>query len=129
MSNMFEEFETGPVQGLAPIALRDPNALKLTPQDLVLLANFVGSPVYRVFQKLAEGIIEVTETGHFQNWKDKDAFERTGLVAVAQRAFYEEMQSQMLKQVEEFSSEVDFARKKKEQLKESIEDQILKEFQ
>jgi len=125
---IMDEFETGPVEGLQPIAMRDPYALKLTPQDLVILVNWISSPAYKVWQKLSEGIIEKSETGHFQNWKDKEAFERTGLVAVAQRLFYEEQQKEIKTQVDEFRSEIDFARKKKESLLESPEDQITREL-
>lgn len=126
---IMDEFETGPVEGLKPIAMRDPYALQLTPQDLVILAGWVRSPAYAVWQKLSEGVIEKAETAHFQNWKDREAFERTGLVAVAQRMFYEQLQQEAKKQVDEFAGEIDFARKKQELLKTSPEDQILKEFQ
>lgn len=125
---VMDEFETGPVDGLRPIAMRDPTELQLSPQDLIILANWVSSPAYRVFQKLSEGIIEKTETGHFQNWKDKEAFERTGLIAVSQRMFYEQIQQEAKRQVEEFAGELDFARKKKEGLEKSLEEQIVEEF-
>ena len=126
---IMDEFETGPVEGLKPIAMRDPYALQLTPQDLVILANWVNSPAYAVWQKLSEGVIEKTETAHFQNWKDKEAFERTGLVAVSQRMFYEQVQCEIKKQVDEFAGEIEFARKKVEMMKVSPEEQIVKEFQ
>jgi len=126
---IMDEFETGPVEGLKPIAMRDPYALQLTPQDLVILANWVASPAYRVWQKLSEGLIEKSETSHFQNWKDKEAFERTGLVAVSKRMFYEEQQHEAKKQVDEFAGEIEFARKKVEMMKVSPEEQIVKEFQ
>ncbi len=46
--SIMDEFETGSVEGLQPIAMRDPNALKFSPQDLVILATWVTSPAYKV---------------------------------------------------------------------------------
>jgi hypothetical protein len=77
---------------------------------------------------LSEAIIEKTETAHFQNWKDKEAFERTGLAAVAQRMFYEQFQNDAKRKIEEFSSELDFVRKKQDEMKVSPEEQIIREF-
>jgi len=45
---IMDEFETGPVDGLRPIAMRDEHALRLTPNDLVILATWVSSPAYVV---------------------------------------------------------------------------------
>jgi len=123
-----DEFETGPVEGLQPIAMRDPDALRFSPGDLVMLATWVSSPAYRVWQKLCEGIIEKLETAHLSNWKDAEAFQRTGLVAVAARMHYEQVQLAAKNAVEEFAGEVDFARIKKEQMNISPEQQILNEF-
>ena len=56
--SVMDEFETGPAEGLQPIAMRDPLALQLTPQDLVILASWVASPAYRVcceYRHLADG--------------------------------------------------------------------------
>lgn len=125
---IMDEFETGPVDGLRPIAMRDPLALSLTPQDLVTLATWVSSPAYVVWQKLSEGVIEKLETGHFQNWKDEEAFQRTGLVAVAARMHYEQVQLEAKRAVEEFAGELDFARIKKEQMSVSAEQQVQNEF-
>ncbi len=126
--SLMDEFETGPVEGLQPIAMRDPEALQFSPQDLVTLATWVTSPAYRVWQKLCEGMIEKRETAHFSNWKDREAFERTGLVAVSARIFYEQVQMEAKRAVEEFSGELDFARIKKEQMRVSPEQQVLNEF-
>jgi hypothetical protein len=126
--SVMDEFETGPVDGLQPIAMRDPYELALTPNELVILATWVSSPAYRVWQKLSESVIEKCETAHFQNWKDAEAFQRTGLVAVASRMHYEQVQLEAKRAVEEFSGELDFARIKKEQLKVSPEQQIQDQF-
>jgi hypothetical protein len=125
---IMDEFETGPVEGLQPIAMRDPLALKLSPQDLVVLATWVSSPAYKVWQKLSEGVIEKLETAHFKNWKDQDDFQRTGLVAVSARMHYEQVQLEATRAVEEFSGELDFARLKQKQLRVSVEEQIQNEF-
>lgn len=126
--SVMDEFETGPVEGLQPIAMRDPDALRFTPQDLVVLATWVSSPAYHVWQKLCEGVIEKMETAHFNNWKDEEAFQRTGLFAVAARAHYEQVQLEAKRSVEEFAGELDFARIKKEQMKISPEQMVQNQF-
>ena len=126
--SVMDEFETGPVEGLQPIAMRDPHALQLSPNDLVILANWVSSPAYKVWQKLSEGVIEKLETAHFQNWKVEADFQRTGLVAISARLHYEQVQLEAKRAVEEFAGELDFARIKKEQVKTSPEQQIQNEF-
>ena len=126
--SVLEEFETGPVEGLMPIAMRDSKFLQLTPQDKVILVNHIHSPAYQVYLKLAEGELEKMETAHFQVWKDREAFERTGLFAVAARIFVERLGQEMQRQVEEFAGEVEFAKTKKELLEKSPEEQIQEEF-
>lgn len=125
---VLDEFETGPVEGLMPIAMRDPNFLKLTPQDKVILAQFANSPAHAVFLKLAEGEIEKAETAHFKVWKDEAEFQRSGIFAVAMRVFLERLSAEIQRQVEEFSGEVQFAKQKKAQLEKSPEEQIQEEF-
>jgi hypothetical protein len=124
-----EEFETGPVEGLqVPIAMRDPRFLKLSSTEKVTLANWYGTPAYQVWMKLSQGEIEKLETSHFQNWKDKEAFERTGLLAVSARIFFERIQNECTRQMDEFSGEVEFIKQKKDLLGTSLEDQVKKEF-
>lgn len=124
-----EEFETGPVEGLqVPIAMRDPRFLKLSSTEKVTLANWYGTPAYEVWVKLSQGEIEKLETAHFQNWKDREAFERTGLLAVSARIFFERIMSECTRQMEEFSGEVEFIKQKKDLLGTSLEDQIKQEF-
>jgi hypothetical protein len=125
---VMDEFETGPAEGLQPIAMRDPHALQLSPNDIVVLASWVASPAYKVWQKLSEGVIEKLETAHFQNWKIEADFQRTGLVAVSARIHYEQVQLEAKRAVEEFAGELDFARMQKEKLKLSAEQQVLNEF-
>jgi len=128
MNSVLNEFETGPVEGLKPIAMRDPNFLKLTPGDKVVLANFYSSPAYAVLLKLMEGEIEKAETGHFKKWQDQDLFQRSGIFCVAMRTFMERLQTEIQRQVEEFAGEVEFARTTKSQLEKSPEEQIQDEF-
>ena len=124
-----EEFETGPVEGLqVPIAMRDPRFLKLSSTEKVTLANWYGTPAYEVWVKLSQGEIEKLETAHFQNWKDREAFERTGLLAVSARIFFERIMSECTRQMEEFSGEVAFLKQKKDLLNTSLEDQVKQEF-
>jgi hypothetical protein len=125
---IMDEFETGPVDGLRPIAMRDPHALQLTPNDLVTLATWVSSPAYVVWQKLSEGVIEKLETSHFQNWKNESDFQRTGLIAVSARMHYEQVQLEAKRAVEEFAGELDFARINKDKMRVSAEQQVLNEF-
>jgi hypothetical protein len=128
MDSVLNEFENGPVQGLQPIAMRDPNFLKLTPSEQVILVNWVNSPAYAVFLKLFEGEIEKSETAHFRVWQDEAAFQRTGIFAVAMRIGLERVTAEVHRQVEEFSGELEFLKKKKEVAAKSPEQQILEEF-
>lgn len=120
------EYETGPAEGLGVSA--DFQSLKLTANDKVVLANGVHSPFYGVLLKLAEGEIQKLETAHFKVWKEKEAFERTGLTAVAARLFFERLQAEFARQAEEFSSEVEFAKKEQSRAQTSPEDFVLNEF-
>ena len=125
---VLDEFETGPVEGLLPISMRNPEEMKLAPQEQVLLVQGVNSPFYQVLMKVFQGELEKLETAHFKVWKDKEAFERTGLFAVAARIFLERSEAEVKRQIDEFSSDIDFAKKKKELLKASLEDQIREQF-
>lgn len=124
MDSVLNEFETGPVEGLLPIKMRDPESLKLTPSEQVILTQWVNSPAYAVFVKLVEGEIEKAETFHFQKWQDKEMFERTGLFAVAMRIGFERVQKEMQRQVDEFAGELQFLKNKKEVAGTSPEEQI-----
>lgn len=127
--SVLDEFETGPAEGLVPISMKGPDSLKLAPSEQVLLVQGVHSPFYAILMKVFQGELEKLETAHFKTWKDKEAFERTGLLAVSARIFLERSEKEVLHQIEEFSADIDFAKKKKEILKTSLEDQIRQEFQ
>ncbi len=102
--------------------------LQLTDTEKVMLASWARSTEYSVFLRLAEAIIEVTETKHFQLWKDKEVFERTGLVAVAQRDFFEQLQKEVNTQYSEFQGELEFLRTEQELQTESPEEAIQRSF-
>lgn len=88
--------------------------LQLTENEKVMLVNWAHSAEYSVFLRLAEALIEADETKHFQLWRDKEAFERTGLVAVAQRLFFERLQKEVNTQFEEFQGELEFIKNEQE---------------
>jgi hypothetical protein len=132
MSNILEEFE-GPgdlaAEGLNVPSVRDPRFLELTPSDKVQLVNFYRSPAYAVVMKLLEGEAEKAETQHMASWRDQDKFLSTGYVAVAFQLMFERVQSEIKRQIEEFSGELEFLKKKQEQQSISIEEQVEKSFQ
>lgn len=84
------------------------STLTLSENERLSLVNWATSTEYKVFLRLAEAIIEVDETSHLKAWRDKEAFERTGLVAVAERIFFERLQKEINTQYEEFQGELEF---------------------
>lgn len=102
-----EEHELlAPAQGL----MDRKGTLELSDSEKIMLANWAESTEYKVFLRLAEAIIEVAETAHFKVWKDKEAFDRTGLMAVSMRVFFERLQNEVKVQYEEAEGELDFLR-------------------
>ena len=75
-----------------------------TMQEMQYLSQLAELPHYQVLLKLMEGICERAETEHFQEWKNREAFDRTGATAVAQRIFFERVQKEVLYQKEELAS-------------------------
>ena len=126
--SVLDEFDTGPAAGLAPAVVREHKNIELTPQDKVTLVQFYHSNNYQVVLKLMEGEITKAETDHFKRWRDKDEFERTGLLAVSMRIFFERIQTEINRQVEEFAGELEFARSKKKELETSPEEQVQNSF-
>lgn len=121
-----EEYELiAPAEGL----LGKQSLLNLTDNQKLALANWAASSEYAIFKVLAEGIIEAQGTAHLQCWKDKEAFERTGLVTVAMQLFYERLQKEVKHQYEEFQGEIEFAKQEQENLQESPEELIQRSFQ
>jgi hypothetical protein len=121
---MENEFELqDPAPGLE--ARREsPDDSELTPNEKLLLVQWGSSKEYDVFLKLSESIITRAETFHFKNWGNHEAFERTGLIAVAMRIFYERLQKEIKHHYEEFAGEIAFAKTEKEVAKTSPEEMI-----
>lgn len=69
--------------------------LKLSPEERPLAARVPNSSEYNFILRILEGELEKLETEHMRTWKDKDLFERTGIVAVAARTLYERLQIEM----------------------------------
>ena len=69
--------------------------LTLTSSEAVIVARLPNSLEYNVILRIMEGELEKMETSHMQNYLDKDLFERTGLMAVAARMFYERIQHEI----------------------------------
>ena len=102
--------------------------LQLTENEKVMLANWARSAEYSIFLRLAEALIEVSETQHFKSWRDKEVFERTGLIAVAKRDFFEQIQKEVNTQYSEFQGELEFLRTEQELQTESPEEAIQRSF-
>ena len=69
--------------------------LVITPDESAIASRLPNSSEYNFVLRVLEGEIIKLETEHMQNWRDKDLFERTGLVAVASRMLYERFQSEI----------------------------------
>lgn len=92
---MMEDYESI-AQGLktnkpAPVRVQDDH-LVLSHPELSTIARLPNSPEYNVLLRIMEGEIEKLETTHMKVWRDKELFERTGLIAVAARGFFESIQ-------------------------------------
>jgi len=96
------------------LGLKVPQPKKtITKNDHVVLSHPEASAVsrlpnsneYSAYLRIQEGELEKLETEHMQNWRDKDLFERTGLIAVAARTFYERCQIEVNYHAAEFHGE------------------------
>ena len=88
----FESIALGLRPRPAQAALQKNEHLALSHAEAAVVSRLPNSTEYNAILKIMEGEIEKLETEHMQNWKDKDLFERTGLVAVAARTLYERFQ-------------------------------------
>jgi hypothetical protein len=120
-----EQDLVGPAEGL--VGRR--STLKLSDNDRLLLANWAQSAEYSIFLRLAEALIEVAETTHFKSFRDRDKFVDTGLIAVAKRDFFEQLQKEVNTQYEEFAGELEFIKTEKQNIQASPEEQIQRSFQ
>lgn len=78
--------------------------LVLSHPEASTVARLPNSPEYNVILRIMEGEIEKLETAHMKCWQDKELFERTGLIAVAARGFYEKTQQEINYHSSEFVS-------------------------
>jgi hypothetical protein len=69
--------------------------LVITADESAIASRLPNSSEYNFILRVLEGEIIKLETEHMQNWRDKELFERTGLVAVASRMLYERFQSEI----------------------------------
>ena len=74
---------------------------EFTVAEMQMLADLANMPHYQILLSLMEGEVERGETEHMRAYKDKEEFERTGLVAVAQRIFFERVQKEIETQKQE----------------------------
>lgn len=74
---------------------------EFTMAETQMLADLANMPHYQILLLLMEGEVERGETEHMRAYKNKEEFERTGLVAVAQRIFYERIQKEVEHQKQE----------------------------
>ncbi|MGH7744524.1 MAG: hypothetical protein ACREQ5_06855 [Candidatus Dormibacteria bacterium] len=126
-----EDFES------AALGLKNPAAkaksdkyehLPLSYAELSILAQAPNSQFYNVVLRVMEGELEKLETEHMAQWKEKEKFERSGLVAVAARVFYERIQREINFHVSEFMGNEE-ARQEEEKAKQmSAEELVRREF-
>jgi len=97
-----------------------------TQNEVQLLADLANMPHYQVLLRLMEGEVERGETDHFKAYKQKEEFERLGLIAVAQRIFFERIQKEVEHQKQEL---LDFLEEQQasEQLKQVPLVELMKE--
>ena len=69
--------------------------VSLSPNAMAIVSQLPNSPVYDTILRIMEGELEKLETEHLKHWKNTEVFDRTGLVAVAARIFYENVQKEI----------------------------------
>lgn len=74
----------------------------LTDNEKQNLSTLPGSKGYEALLKIMNEVIANAESEHFAAYKDRDLFDRTGLIAVSMRAFLEEVKQEINSQVEIF---------------------------
>jgi hypothetical protein len=101
----FESIALG-LQSPAPKAtLQRNDHLVLSHAERAVVATLPNSSAYNVILRIMEGEIEKLETLHMLSWRNKEEFERTGLIAVAARSFYTQLQNEINYHSIEFSGE------------------------
>jgi hypothetical protein len=69
--------------------------LVINQAEAAIASRMPNSPEYNFSLRVLEGEIEKFETAHMKNWANKEAFERTGLIAVAARLLFERFQNEI----------------------------------
>ena len=101
----FESIALG-LQPLPPKAAQLENDhIRLSHAEAAVVSRLPNSTEYNAILRIMEGEIEKLETEHMKSWRDKELFERTGLIAVSARAFYERFQIEINYHSSEFRGE------------------------
>jgi hypothetical protein len=101
-----EDFESIAL-GLKPTSQKkktlQPNQhIPLSHGQMAILASAPQSDLYQVLLVIMEGVAQKLETEHMRHWKDKELFDRSGVLAVAAQLYFEAVQHEVLYQVNEF---------------------------
>lgn len=92
----FEEVALGlRVQAAKKAALTVNEHLKITDAEAAMVSHLPNSPEYNLILRIMEGECEKLETAHMSAWKDEKVFQRTGLIAVSARVFFEQFQREI----------------------------------
>jgi len=97
-----------------------------TLNEVQMLADLAGMSHYQILLRLMEGEVERGETDHMRAYKNKEEFERTGLIAVAQRIFFERVQKEIEHQRQELLGLLE-EQQVSEQLKQVPLEELMKE--
>ena len=98
----FEEIALGLRSTPAKGTLDANQHVNLSHAELQIVSGFPNSAQYNITLKILEGEIEKLETEHMRLWKNKEEFERSGLIAVAARKIYERYQKEINFHAEQF---------------------------
>lgn len=99
--------------------------IPLSHPEASALMQAPNSLLYNVILRIMEGEIEKMETEHLSVWKKKEEFERTGLVAVSARLFYERVQKEINFQISEFIGNEE-ARTEEEKVKQMSPEELIR---
>jgi len=102
--------------------------LPLSQSDLALAARLPNSSEYDLILRIFEGELQKLETEHMQSYRDKETFERTGLIAVSGRLLFERLQNEINFHSSEFRGELEAALAEKDSETMTPEEFIKKGF-
>ena len=81
--------------------------VRLSNPELQIVSGFPNSSQYNITLKILEGEIEKLETEHLKHYKNREEFDRTGLIAVAARLLYEKYQHEVNYHSEQYASKIE----------------------